>query len=423
MLLDRKDSLVKIDRAIKVLYLDPELSKPSKEQPRVIKKLTVVDIAMIGAPGFHRAISKKGSTIFVTSLNELDTILEDRYYLPVPAGDTPGSETEGIKKTLLPQHHDLVDVFLKMNSDELPPYREGHDAKIERTEPNNINYGPLYKMSTAELEAVKQYIVDNLAKGFIQPSNAPLASPILMAEKPDGGLRFCIDYRKLNAITRKDRYPIPMIDEVLERVSRAKIFTKLDIRQGFHRLRMDPESEELTTFRSRFGSYKYKVNENEQEHELHVRIVLERLQQAGLQVAIYKCKFHVTRTKYLGFIISTEGIEVDSAKIAAIVNWATPTTVKGVQSFLGFYNFYRRFIRGYSRIARALNRLTRRDVPFEWTSECREAFNKLKEALTSTPMLRHYDPRLPTRIETDASKGVIAGILQQLREDLWHPVA
>ena len=463
--MDYQTALAKMESAIKASYKDPDLQWPPEPKPKEQRKTgrkpidLGIDIAVIGAAGFHRTASRKGNTVFVTSIAEIDAILADRNAEnPLESEE---DEIAQIKQTLPPQYHDMVDVFQKQKSDELPPLREGHNAKIELTESNNINYGPLYKMSAEELEAVRQYIVDNLGKGFIEPSTAPFASPILMAEKPGGGLRFCVDYRKLNAITRKDRYPIPLINEVLERISHAKIFTKLDIRQGFHRLRMDPESEELTTFRSRFGSFKYKVmpfgltngpaifqryvnsilmdcldkfvtafvddlliySDNILEHETHVRTVLERLRAAGLQAAIHKCEFHVTRTKYLGFIISTEGIEVDPAKTSSISNWSVPNTVRGVQSFLGFCNFYRRFIKDYSRIASPLNRLTRKDASFVWSNDCQEAFETLKRALTSTPVLRHYDPQLPTRVETDASQGVVAGVLQQKHGDLWHPAA
>jgi transposase InsO family protein len=282
-----------------------------------------------------------------------------------------------------------------------------------------------------------------------------------MARKPGGGLRFCVDYRKLNAVTKKDRYPLPLVDELMERLSRAKIFTKLDIRQGFHRIRMSPESEDLTTFRTRYGAYKYRVmpfgltngpatfqrfvnenfmeylddfltafiddlliySNNELEHEEHVKKVLTRLREAGLQASISKCEFHVKRTKYLGFIVTTEGIEVDPEKTAVIAKWERPLTVKGVQSFLGFCNFYRRFIKDYSRIAKPLTRLTRADVSFQWDVNCQTAFDELKRRLISAPILRHYRPELPTRIETDASNEVVAGVLSQQEEGNWHPVA
>ena len=137
-------------------------------------------------------------------------------------------------------------------------------------------------------------------------------------------------------------------------------------------------------------------SKNEAEHEKHVKMVLERLRAAGLQASIKKCEFHVTRTKYLGFILTTEGIEVDPEKTQVIHNWRIPNTVRGVQSFLGFCNFYRKFIKDYSRIARPLNQLTKREVPFVWNDKCQEAFEELKRRLTNAPVLYHYQPELET---------------------------
>jgi Reverse transcriptase (RNA-dependent DNA polymerase) len=187
-------------------------------------------------------------------------------------------------------------------------------------------------MSAEELKVVKKYLTKNLDKGFIKPSQAPFVAPILFVKKPDGSLCFCIDYRKLNLLTKKDRYPLPLIDETLARIRRAKLFTKLNIRQAFHRIRIHPNSEELTTFRTRFRAYKYKVlpfrltngliiyqryindvlfdylddfytaylddiliySENELEHEHHVKKVLDRLRDAGLQIDLKKYEFYVT---------------------------------------------------------------------------------------------------------------------------------
>jgi RNase H-like domain found in reverse transcriptase/Reverse transcriptase (RNA-dependent DNA polymerase) len=142
--------------------------------------------------------------------------------------------------------------------DALAPHRE-YDLKIELEKDYNLGFSPLYQHSAEELQACKQYLVDNLSKGFIAPSQSPFAAPIIFARKANGGLRFCVDYRKLNAVTRKDRYPLPLLDETLARISKARIFTKLDIRQAFHRVHIDPASEDLTTFRTRYGCYKYKV--------------------------------------------------------------------------------------------------------------------------------------------------------------------
>src|SRR5277367_5336065 len=436
-------------------------------QPRSpVKRLTnlpPVDIYCIGTVGFYRTLTKPNVTPFVTSLYEIDRIIEQKEIEAIREDSAQQELTneELIEQKLPQQYHDFKDVFSKAASDALAPHRE-YDLKIELEKDYNLGFSPLYQHSTEELRAYKQYLVDNLSKGFIALSQSPFAAPILFARKANGGLRFCVDYRKLNALTRKDRYPLPLLDETLAQISKARIFTKLDIRQAFHRVRIDPASEDLTTFRTRYGCYKYKVvpfgltnrpatyqrymndvlfdylddfctaylddimiySDNELEHQEHVCKVLERLRKAGLQADIKKSEFSVTRTKYLGFIISTDGIEADPEKTSVIDNWEPPKTVKGVQSFLGFCNFYRRFIQNYGRVARPLNQLTHKNHPFKFDASCERAFKELKRRLVSAPLLVHFDPDRPSRMETDASDGVIAGVLsQQQLNGEWHPVA
>jgi hypothetical protein len=162
-------------------------------------------------------------------------------------------------KSRVPVHSQAyADVFSKAASDRLPPHRS-YDHRIQLESENTLGYSPLWHQSTDELKAIKQYLLENLDKGFIEASQAPYASPTLFVKKPNGSLRFCVDFRKLNLLSRKDRYPLPLIDETLARISQAKVFTKLDIRQAFHRIRIHPDSKELTTFRTRYGAYKYKV--------------------------------------------------------------------------------------------------------------------------------------------------------------------
>jgi hypothetical protein len=158
-----------------------------------------------------------------------------------------------------PQYASFRDVCDKRALDQLPPRRTAVDHKIELTQANNLSYSPLYRMTTEELLAVKEYLLENLYKGFIVPSSSFFASPVLFVAKPNSSLRFCVDYRKLNSLTKKDQHLLPLIDETLARIANAKIFTKLDIRQAFHRIRIDADSEELTTFRTRYGMYKYQV--------------------------------------------------------------------------------------------------------------------------------------------------------------------
>jgi predicted aspartyl protease len=436
---------------------------PPEKPPR----LDLFEISAIAYTLLSRQRQNRNE-FFVASLDEIDRAISYQEPLSSPSqealiGEIDYSFDESLVAAKLQewkQYAPFTDVFSKRASDDLPPFRKNVDHKIELTGDNTLGHSPLYRMTTEELLAVKEYLLENLHKGFIAPSNAPFASPILFVSKPGGGLRFCIDFRKLNSLTKKDQHPLPLIDETLARISKAKIFTKLDIRQAFNRIRMDPDSEELTTFRTRYGTFKSKVlpfgltngpatyqrymnevlfdylddfctaylddiliySDDPLEHEEHVRKVLQRLREAGLQVDIKKTEFHVTRTKYLGFIISTDGIEVDPEKISAIVNWKFPTTVKGVQSFLGFCNFYRRFIESYGRIAKPLNELTRKDMVFKFTPDCQQAFKQLQNALTTAPLLSHYKPDLETQVETDASDGVIAGVMSQRRDEEWKPV-
>src|SRR6266536_213282 len=418
--------------------------QPSKAQT----KEHMVDITAISALGIHYNLRTDKNEAFSTSLYEIDYILKERQEVELCDIEETEDWEEALKKVLREQFWNFTRAFLTEESDKLPPHRL-YDHKIVLEGDNTLGYSPLYKMTTEELEIVNQYLIDNLYKGFIAPSQAPFAAPVLFVRKPNRSLWFCIDFRKLNQLTRKDQYPIPLIDETLARISRAKIFTKLDIRQAFHRIRIDPESEELTTFRTRYGSYKCKVlpfgltngpatyqrymndvlfdylddfvtaylddiliySEDPLEHEMHVKKVLQRLQDAGLQVDIKKCEYGVKQTKYLWFIISTQGIEVDTEKVSVVRDWQAPTTVRGIQSFLGFCNFYRRFIRDYGVIAKPLVRLTKTMVPFQFGKECWEAFEELKARLTSSELLRHYDPELQSMIETDASDGVITGVL------------
>ena len=244
---------------------------------------------------------------------------------------------------------------------------------------------------------MKKYIDEHLGKGFIQPSSSAAASPILLVRKPGRGLRFCIDYRALNTMTVKNRYPIPLISETLEKLAGSVRYTKLDVIHAFNQIRMKEGHEWLTAFNSRYGQFEYLVmpfglcnapgtfqgyineslreyldvfcmaylddvliySNNESDHASHVLQVLRRLHKRGLQVDIDKCEFNTTRVKYLGMIVTTNGIEMDTEKVEAIQKWEAPLSVKDVQAFLGFANFYRRFIPDFSKKVKPLNELTK----------------------------------------------------------------
>ena len=373
-------------------------------------------------------------------------------------------------RTKLPQHYSqFLDVFDRKKADTLPEHRGpsvDHRIELERTvdgkEPE-VPWGPLYGMSRDELLVLRKTLNELLDKGFIRVSNSPASAPILFVKKPGGGLRFCVDYRALNKLTRKDRYPLPLIQETLRNLSEARIFTKLDVIAAFHRIRIAKGDEWKTAFRTRFGLYEWMVtpfglanapstfqryinwtlrdllddfcsayiddviiySKNLREHRKQVEQVLKRLRSAGLQCDIDKCEFEVETVKYLGYIVEAgKGIRMDPEKVKAIQNWQAPTTTKGVRSFLGFANFYRRFIGAYSDIARPLTELTHKDQVFQWSKEAEAAFQELKRIFVLEPTLVRFDPERRTRIETDSSGWCVGATFLQLSPDgIWRPYA
>ncbi|KAI0993514.1 hypothetical protein K3495_g14670, partial [Podosphaera aphanis] len=301
------------------------------------------------------------------------------------------------------------------------------DVEVLDGQETKIPWGPLYSMSRDELLVLRKTLTELLDKGFIRVSNSPEAAPVLFVKKPGGGLRFCVDYRGLNRITRKDRYPLPLIYETLRNISKAKWFTKLDVIAAFHKIRIAEGDEWKTAFRTRYGLYEWLVtpfglanapstfqkyinwtlreyldnfcsayvddiliysSESKLEHQEHVRKVLQRLRAAGLQIDIYKCEFETKRTKYLGFIIEAgKGLQMDPEKIEAIK--------------IG--KLQHQFIYKFAELAKPLTDLTRKDCEFQWNSDADLAFRKLKEIFISAPALGQFDYDKPTRIETDSS--------------------
>ena len=357
-------------------------------------------------------------------------------------------ERDELLHKIPPEFHDLLPLFTKKEADKLPPHRY-IDHAIEIQKGKKPPFGPMYNMSNLELQALWKYLDENQRKGFIRPSSSSSASPVLFVRKPGGGLRFCVDYRRLNDITVKNRYPLPLIDETLRQLQSAKIFTRLDLRGAYNLIRIRKGDEHLTAFRTRYGLYEYLVmpfgltnapatcqqfvndtlrqyldlfcvvylddiliySKNLEEHRQHVRTILETLLSAGLYVKGEKCEFFTTSTTFLGFVVSTSGISMDPGKVSAITEWQSPSSVKELQSFLGFANFYRRFIEGYSGKVKPLTKLLSKNSTFEWGLEQENTFQALKHSFCSAPILRHFDPDLETILETDASDTTISGIL------------
>ena len=378
-----------------------------------------------------------------------------------------GSFTFQDETGLPSQVEDLADVFSEALSDSLNTHDQV-EHPIDLEPGKTLKSGPIYNMSQDELAAIREYLSSALEKGWIRPSTSSCGSPVLFVKKPDGSLRLCVDYRGLNAITIKNKYPLPLLSEMLDRFAHARRYTKIDIRNAYHRIRVKKGDEWKTAFRTRYGQYEYQVmpfglvnapatfqsyvnealkpylddfcvvylddvliySETEEEHWIHVRKVLKALLAYRLYAKLSKCAFNRTEVTFLGFVVGEEGVQMEQSRIEAVAEWPLPQSAKDILVFLGFAGFYRRFVKGFSQIAAPLTDLTRGakkgapQKPFIWSSNAQEAFDKLKRVFTSAPILRHFDWKARIRMETDASNRGAGGVLSQLCEDdQWHPIA
>ncbi|KAL0154119.1 hypothetical protein M9458_050578 [Cirrhinus mrigala] len=349
------------------------------------------------------------------------------------------------------EYQDLIEAFSQTKATQLPPHRPG-DCAIDLIPGSTPPKGRVYPLSQPESEAMNTYIQEELAKGFIRPSTSPASAGFFFVKKKDGGLRPCIDYRALNDITIKYRYPLPLVPPALEQLRTAKIYTKLDLRSAYNLIRIREGDEWKTAFSTASGHYEYRVmpfglanspsyfqafvnevfrdmlnrwvivyiddiliySSSHAEHIQHVRAVLQRLIKHQLYCKEEKCEFHQEKVAFLGYIISPEGVAMDEKKVNAVRNWPRPTTLKELQRFLGFANFYRRFIRGFSSVAAPLSSMVKRGISrLAWTPPAIQAFLDLRQRLTSAPILHHPDPNRPFLVEVDASSTGVGAVLSQ----------
>jgi len=281
----------------------------------------------------------------------------------------------------------------------------------------------------------------------------------LFVKKKNGKLRLCVDYRRLNSVTKSDRYPIPRIDDNLDRLAHCSYFSVLDLTSGFHQMQMDPDSEEYTAFSTRYGQYKYKVmpfglknapssfqrmmnlvlkeyidnfcvvyiddilifSKTKEQHAKHVELILERLRKYGLVASSEKSRFFLTEVDYLGFTIRCNKVEPQKDKVECIKNWPKPKNQSDIRSFLGLCNYYRRFIDKYTEIADPLIVLMN-DKNFCWNTIHDDSFKLLKKELCSQPVLTMPDYNMDFHIWPDASQIAVGGILTQLKEGEHHPI-
>eukprot|EP00253_Pinus_taeda_P019879 PITA_19879 len=308
-----------------------------------------------------------------------------------------------------------------------------------------------YRMSVPELTELKMQLQELLEKNYIRPSVSPWGAPVLFVKKKDGTLRMCIDYRQLNKLTIKNKYPLPRIDELFDQVKGATVFSKIDLRSGYHQIRMKDEDIAKTAFRTRYGHYEFVVlpfgltNALEtfmclmngifhpyldqfvlifiddiliysctiEEHHEHLRIVLQTLREHQLYAKFSKCDFFKEEIQYLGHVITKDGIAVDLEKIKAIMEWPVPKDVADVRSFMGLVGYYRRFVEGFSKVAFPITSLQKKGKLFHWTPNCQKSFEQLKHLLTTAPILSISDPNKDYIVCTDASKEGLGGVLMQ----------
>jgi hypothetical protein len=409
-------------------------------------------VSFINAAAFARACKFSGAQVFQLSISDIDKI----------SGRTSSTSETPVDLPNVPDYyHEFRDVFSEEKADTLPPHRP-YDLKLDLEEGAEPPLGRMYSLSQSETLALREFLDDNLRTGFVRPSTSAHGAPILFVKKKDGSLRLCVDYRGLNKITKKDRYPLPLISDLLDAPGKARIYTKIDLRHAYHLVRIAEGDEPKTTFRTRYGSFEWRVmpfglsnapaafqrfmndtfsdmidvsvivylddiliySTDLASHKKHVKEVLRRLRKAGLYARADKCEFHVDRVEYLGYILSPDGLFMAADKVQTIRDWPEPRKIKDVQSFLGFANFYRRFIYNYSDIVVPLTRLTHKGIPFNFAEEARDAFNLLKDAFSSAPILHHWIPDRPIIVETDASDYALAAILSiELESGEIHPVA
>jgi hypothetical protein len=361
------------------------------------------------------------------------------------------------KSIIFSKYHDFLNVFFKKKANILSSHRK-HDhcieLKIDKKEKHD--YASLYNLSEEELQLMKKYLKEHLDKKFIESSIASYVSLILFAKKSNEELRFCVNYRKLNVIIKKNRYSISLIAEIIARLFKVKWMTKIDIRHVFNRIRMHfKEDENLITFRIKYETYKYLVmsfelinesftfqnfmndtfinylnefviayldniivyNNNKKEHIKHVKKILQWLRVTNIQTNVDKCEFHTTKTKFFEMIMSRDDIKMNSEKIKAIVEWKTSNHLKKVQAFLEFVNFYRRFIKNFFKLVKSLIKLIKKNQFFYWFENCQIAFEQLKKRVIETLVLSYFLFELETFLESDSSDYVSVEILFQKEDD------
>ncbi|GJR14087.1 putative reverse transcriptase domain-containing protein [Tanacetum coccineum] len=308
-----------------------------------------------------------------------------------------------------------------------------------------------YRLAPSEMKELSEQLQELSDKGFIRPSSSPWGAPVLFVKKKDGSFRMCIDYRELNKLTVKNRYPLPRIDDLFDQLQGSSIYSKIDLRSGYHQLRVREQDIPKTAFRTRYGHYEFQVmpfgltnapavfmdlmnrvckpyldkfvivfiddiliySKDKKENEEYLKAILELLKKDKLYAKFSKCEFWILKVQFLGHIIDSRGIHVDPAKIESIKDWASPKTPTEIRQFLGLAGYYRRFIEGFSKIAKSMTKLTHKGIKFDWGEKEENAFLLIKQKLCSAPILALPERSEDFMVYCDASHKGLGDVLTQ----------
>ncbi len=374
--------------------------------------------------------------------------------LNVSSIDETTQNLKDIKAKLSSKYHEFLDVFDRAQLNKLLSHCF-YDHKIELISDSTLSRCRVYQMFSVKLLKVKKYLNENLSKKFITSSQTFYFFLVLFALKANKDLRFCVNYRKLNVIFKRNKYSLSLIDEIIDKIVSCKHLTRLNIISAFNKLWMHFDSENYITFITALEAYKYKMlsfeltnesiffqqymndvlwdflndvcqvylddiliySKTRKKHRDHVKLVLSWLREAELQIDIQKCEFNVEETVFLKVIVSELDLRMNLSKVTVIVSWITLINLKEIQSFVKFVNFYRRFIKNFSKLVKSFTQLTRKNTSFVWNEICVQAFDNLKKQVSSTSVLRHFNLKRQAILKIDASNYVKDEILSQYNDE------
>ncbi|KAF5803695.1 putative nucleotidyltransferase, Ribonuclease H [Helianthus annuus] len=419
----------------------------SKHQAEILCKEKILRIPLPDGESLLVQGHRSGTMVGIITAMRAQQYLQKGY--PALLALVTNAQSEESKIEDLPVVREFADVFPE-ELPGLPPHRQVEFQIDLAPGAAPIARAP-YRLAPGELQELSNQLQELLDRGFIRPSSSPWGAPVLFVKKKDGSFRMCIDYRELNKVTIKNRYPLPRIDDLFDQLQGSSFYSKIDLRSGYHQVRVREEDVPKTAFRTRYGHYEFLVmpfgltnapavfmdlmnrvckpyldefvivfiddilvySKNKEDHERHLRLILELLRREQLYAKFSKCDFWIREVHFLGHVVNEKGIHVDPAKVDAVKNWAAPKTPSEVRQFLGLAGYYRRFIKDFSKIAQPLTSLTQKHTAYSWGTKQEEAFQMLKQKLCSAPILSLPEGTEDFVVYCDASIQGLGCVLMQ----------